>query len=229
LSPAARERIRQIGNEQLRELGLSISFNMLNPEVVRFLEELGGKRITDINETTREQIRNAIIAGTQAGDGARQLRDRVSEVFAGVSQGRAMTIARTESLMAQSFASHSAWTQSGLIAEKQFLAVIDGATRDTHLGANGQVVAVDAPFVLPDGDQGQYPGDFADAGNNINCRCAGIAVVGEPKAMSELAAHWKAAEAKRQEFENQILVATRRAFRAQESDVLTAVFSVFGP
>lgn len=228
LTPEARKVISEIGNAELAELGLSIDFNMLNPEVPRFLEKFGGDRITKINTTTRDAVRSELIEGVRAGEGIEKLRRRINGVMADATTWRARTIARTESVMAQSFASRTAWIQSGLISQKQWLSVIDGDTRDTHIDLQGQVVGVDKEFTSSDGDTGQGPGDFGLARNNINCRCAHIAVVDEPKAASELGAIWKVSEARRMEIEEAYFVAARYGFNAQERDVLIALLKYFG-
>lgn len=228
LSPQARKAISEIGNAELVELGLSINFNMLNPEVVRFLEKFGGDRITKINTTTRDAVKAELIEGVRAGEGVDKLRRRINGVMTDATTWRARTIARTESVMAQSFASRTAWVQSGLVSQKQWLSVIDGDTRDTHIDLQGQVVGVAEEFTSSDGDTGQGPGDFGLARNNINCRCAHIAVVDEPKAASELGTIWKVSEARRMEIEEAYFVSARHGFNAQERDVLIALLKYFG-
>jgi uncharacterized protein with gpF-like domain len=52
------------------------------------------------------------------------------------------------------------------------IATRDARTRDAHAFADGQVAAVDAPFVV-DGEQMTHPGaSGASAANVVNCRCA---------------------------------------------------------
>lgn len=49
---------------------------------------------------------------------------------------------------------------------------IDTRTREAHFAADGQVVALDQPFVV-DGEELDYPGDPNGSGDNvINCRCS---------------------------------------------------------
>jgi len=50
----------------------------------------------------------------------------------------------------------------------------DGRTRETHLEMEGQTVAVNEPFVTPDGYRMMFPGDNslgAPPAETINCRC----------------------------------------------------------
>jgi len=228
LTPRTKKVIKSVGNAELRKLGLSISFNMLNPKVVRFLEQYAAKRVVGINNTTRKAVRNAVVEGVKRGEGVNQLKSRIKGVFAQASTSRARTIARTESVIASSFGSREAWLQSGLVADKQWLSVIDGDTRDTHLDLQGSVVAVNELFTSSDGDQGQGPGEFALAENNINCRCASIAVVGEPKSADVCAKLWRQKEAERLAIETGYLSSAKHAFTEQERDVLEALAQIFG-
>jgi uncharacterized protein with gpF-like domain len=96
---------------------------------------------------------------------------------------RAMTIARTESggaMNAGHFATQQHLAAQGLIQGKEWVALIDGYTRDSHRAAHGQKVPADKNFVLGFGGPGHeapYPGHHGlAAGERINCRCTVISV-----------------------------------------------------
>lgn len=55
--------------------------------------------------------------------------------------------------------------------EKEWVAIMDERTRDTHYFLNGQRVPLDAYFYSYDGDKALFPGDFSNVSNNVNCRC----------------------------------------------------------
>lgn len=54
---------------------------------------------------------------------------------------------------------------------KTWLTVGDDKVRETHDYIDGTTIGIDAEFVTYDGDRAKYPGDFALAQNNANCRC----------------------------------------------------------
>ena len=61
---------------------------------------------------------------------------------------------------------------TGLRLEKVWLATNDARTRDTHRQLDGQVVPVDADFIV-NGKQMSKPGDpRGGAREVVNCRCA---------------------------------------------------------
>jgi hypothetical protein len=97
---------------------------------------------------------------------------------------RAITIARTESLSAMNKARLEAFRQgleqAGIDpsrATKEWLSSRDARVRDQHVTLDGQKVAIDQPFVAPNGDRLLTPGDRslgARASNVVNCRCSAI-------------------------------------------------------
>lgn len=56
-------------------------------------------------------------------------------------------------------------------SKKTWVTVGDDKVRETHDFLDGVTVGIDDEFVTYDGDSAQYPGDFALAQNNANCRC----------------------------------------------------------
>lgn len=61
--------------------------------------------------------------------------------------------------------------EMGIEVKKQWLATLDGKTRDTHRELDGQEAAVDEPFKV-DGMTIDFPGDpSADPALTYNCRC----------------------------------------------------------
>lgn len=83
---------------------------------------------------------------------------------------RATRIARTESTGAQNYAMQQALLSEGW-AFKEWCSGHDSRTRDEHMAADGQIVKVDAPFVVGTSNL-QFPGDPAGPARLIiNCRC----------------------------------------------------------
>lgn len=92
---------------------------------------------------------------------------------------RAETIARTEMLGSLHAAQNEALRQlvsTGKVRADQikrvWKATRDARTRDSHRGANDQVVGLNEPFVMPTGARLMHPGDPSGPPEEIvNCRC----------------------------------------------------------
>lgn len=54
---------------------------------------------------------------------------------------------------------------------KEWLTKLDDKVRMTHDYLEGERVPLGADFYTYDGDHAPYPGGFANAENNVNCRC----------------------------------------------------------
>ena len=144
----------------------------------KFTMRVGANHISDIDDTSRKQLRRVLLNGQKDGlplpQISKNIRERYSPKF---SRGRAATIARTETHSAASFANHQvgmqfAKTQPAM--QKQWIATNDVRTREAHRIANGQIVNIDSPFIVG-GRPMEYTGDpNGGAANIINCRCAVI-------------------------------------------------------
>ena len=94
--------------------------------------------------------------------------------FRGMSIANGRRIVRTESVNAANFATNeSATTLFGAQnLQKEWIAGLDGRTRDAHVAANGQRRNMNEKFTVM-GEQLNHPGDSAGSASNvINCRCA---------------------------------------------------------
>lgn len=215
-------------DEALRELGVSTSFDMRNPLVRQALDE-AGKRIHLITDTTAAALRSTLQVGVLAGEGIPELTARVAEVFNYAETYRSERIARTETVGLSNAANLSAWEQSGVVDEKEWLAIDDGRSGERHHERmDGQRVKLLETFRAPSGKTAQHPGGFGVAEEDINCRCAGRAIVLDPtksldaeqrKAMGD--AVLKA----RVKMEDALTDAFRRGFAKQREDVLAALRS----
>lgn len=106
--------------------------------------------------------------------------DRMTDAYQkNMLNNRAETIARTESLGVMSAAREEAMLQVADQTDipldtitRTWNTTMDGRERDSHHDMDGQQVGVDEPFVTPDGEELQYPGDpSASAAERIRCRC----------------------------------------------------------
>jgi hypothetical protein len=79
---------------------------------LRRIRTIAGKRVTKINETTRETIRAAIVEGVDLGEGAAQLGARIAE-SAALSPYRGELIARTETMHAWNASALETYSEEG--------------------------------------------------------------------------------------------------------------------
>lgn len=143
-------------------------------EMREYLQTVGGQKITQISETTRSDIMRIITRRAEDDQGidriARALRDQIDVV----SLARGRMISRTEVIPASNKAVDVGARQANIQLEKEWITATDGREREWHNDADGQVVDMDAAFVVK-GERLDFPGDTshgASAENVINCRCA---------------------------------------------------------
>ena len=181
LASAVADIYTAVGDTTLRRLldspgGLNVT-TAIRDAYMRLAEN----RLVLVGDDLWNEARNVLADGALQGEGYDVLRERLRETFAEngseLGEARATRIARTEVQSAVNQGSFDA--VRGLPPEsrpafKVWVATLDRRTRDAHMEADGQVVAVDAPFLV-DGEELMTPGDpVGSAGNVINCRCTAI-------------------------------------------------------
>lgn len=215
------------GQGVLEELGAQeASFDLRNPLVADVIEQSATTKIKGlVNETTRQALRDTLDAGVYAGEGIRELKQRVADTFAQAKGPRAEMIARTEVVGSSNAANLLAYELSGLVEQKEWLAVQDGASGERHHEQmDGQVRGITEAFEAPSGARAQAPGSFGEAGEDINCRCTLLPKVGDPtKGMDSVqrGAAWKAYDAKLAPWERALQGALQAGFSEQEDAVLS--------
>ena len=170
-TPFIAEAVRRAGNQSLAELGLTVDFDMDNPEVQRFIGEKTRKFSRDINKTTLEALIEELKEGFAEGESIQDLRKRINKVFDQAATYRAERIARTEIVGSSNRGALEAYKQSGIVQKKEWLTARDEKVRDSHWAADGQVKDIDEPFVLGSGVEIMYPGGDGPPGEIVNCRC----------------------------------------------------------
>lgn len=145
------------------------------------------RRILGVTETTRRQVITAVQAGYEQGKPVREIAADIRTMAPTVAKWRSHVIARTETHGAANYGSTEAAKQTGLPLRREWLAAHDLRTRTVdpligdpdeygHLQANGQIVGMDQPFLIPKRGGGteplMFPGDpNGHPGNTVNCRC----------------------------------------------------------
>lgn len=156
--------------------------------LAEYIRLYGGQAITDILETTRRQIVEAVDRGLRDGKGIEAIAKEMRERVPALARSRARVIARTETHSAAQYASIEAAKTSRFPLVKVWNSAYDQRTRDfgegdgvvdqgNHRAMNGVSVALEEPFMVPNKwgsfDPMQYPGDqAAPAYQCVNCRCA---------------------------------------------------------
>jgi hypothetical protein len=179
---AHKDTLEQAVMQFAEEIGATDPWQIEDPKVFTFLNKRES-RIRDASRRIWNDIKSAVEQGLKDGETNAQIANRVRTAFNGISKERAESIANTEVSAAYGFARDQSMQGLG-IEEKEWLASGLDSVRDSHRIADGQRVAMDAPFVVPMKDGGSeemmYPGDEdGSAENVINCKCVQVAVMRE--------------------------------------------------
>ncbi len=126
---------------------------------------------TSIPETVWNRTRAAIVQGIAAGESEAMLSARVEAAMSKYIASSAPTIARTEAHAAANGGTLTRWSDGGEVGTRTWSAVGDENTRDAHLAADGQTIALDGSYLVG-GETLDFPGDpDGSAENIIKCRC----------------------------------------------------------
>lgn len=132
------------------------------------LYESLGVDVGKLKKTISAEITRGIAAGYSYGEMAQGIA-----LMAKAPLSRARTIVRTEAGRVQEQANFDAANKAkaaGADVVKQWSAVLDGKTRDTHRELDHQIREMDKPFEIG-GKKAMYPHDFGDPAEDCNCRC----------------------------------------------------------
>lgn len=162
-----------------KETGKLIDWTLYNPNILRMTEARATFVAEKINESTANQLRQALDDGIKAGESIADIAKRVDKIYSFNQDFRAKRIAQTEIIGATNQGQLKAYEDAG-IKQKEWLTAGDEKVRDSHATMNGQVVDLHQSFTTGLGTKLGYPGDrsgLADASEVVNCRCTVIPVV----------------------------------------------------
>lgn len=126
-------------------LGLNIAYDVTNPEIKNVLDQIAN-RVTMIDDTTRQEIRDAVDRATSQGQTIDELAKNLRQSHA-FSPTRARMISRTETANAYSKGAVMAYKKSGVVSKVH---VLDGTDFDDACrAANGQTWELDYAFAHP--------------------------------------------------------------------------------
>ncbi len=127
-----------------------------------------GVDVTQLKKRIASEITRGIASSMLYDEIARNIKNA-----SGISLRRAKTITRTEAGRVQEQAHYDSAQKAksvGADVVKQWSAIRDAKTRDSHRMLDGQIREVDEPFEV-NGHKGMHPHDFGVAEEDINCRC----------------------------------------------------------
>lgn len=161
------------------EIGIS-PWQITDPRIASVLQEKVIK-ITGINTRFREQLRQSMIDGIDAGETVTELSQRVRNEFNfAATPSRTLTIARTETAQTASTVRNINMIGEG-VKQQQWITAGDEHVRDSHVvfgGAGPQDIGFNFCSLVGEPGELLYPSDMAGpAGEVINCRCVATAVV----------------------------------------------------
>ena len=124
-----------------------------------------------------EEVRSELQDGITKGETMDELAKRIRVAFKGIDEGRAMTIATTETTVAYEVGRDMTFKAAG-VQWTQWLVSGLGNSRHSHQAADKQIREMGTPFDVG-GFQLMFPGDpTAPPQEVINCNCVRIAVAG---------------------------------------------------
>ncbi len=154
-----------------------------------YLEQRSELFTGPVQETTRDQVMSTLdeIVDPDAltiDGGIDRMASELEDELEGLTESRALTIARTEVVSGSNYATQAAAEKhsadTGVTMVKEWIATLDSRVRRppesvyNHLAPDEQTVPLDSFFVVS-GEKLQFPGDVtmgASPGNTINCRCS---------------------------------------------------------
>lgn len=148
--------------EQFQLSLFGIDFNLLNPEASQYLLNYGSSLISEVSETTKEEVTKITLAGLTEGLSWSKIASNIHFAFRGFSARRAKLIAVTEVGNAFQEGNLTLAKQSGGDVEKSWLTVEDDRVSELcRINQNAGWIPINEEF--PSGHQRplRFPG----------CRC----------------------------------------------------------
>jgi hypothetical protein len=148
-------------------------------EMVNYFRLIGGTKVTGIDDTTRNIVKNLLanILGQNLSrrDQAKLFEQSLNDPA--FNRARSLVIARTESTTAANFGINMGAESSDYEVVKFWINTKDKRTRLSHLAMTQDRIGLNQPFLVLDPKTNEvtemmYPGDVAaPAKEVVNCRC----------------------------------------------------------
>ncbi|MGM8212626.1 phage minor head protein [Virgibacillus sp. W0430] len=169
-----------LSNEVKSDLGFSILDRKLVEKAIKNpLDRVGFLQRNRDNQARltrqlREQLAQGLIQGEAYSATVKRIKRRMD-----VGATNVMRIAQTENHRVRQVGkldSLEEGAEAGITLKKQWLATVDGSTRESHQDLDGVTIDIDADFEGEEGS-GPAPGMLGSAEEDINCRCDMIEIV----------------------------------------------------
>lgn len=216
-----------VGVNQANEL-LGVSLDLTESAAAKEFLAAKELKITGVNDTTREQIREALYKGLDGGLSNDDLADNIVDIF-DFAKSRARTIARTETASSSNTGRVLSFKENGA-TKHAWLTAEDDRVRETHAEIDGEEVDIGENFPVVDLE---YPGDPQGAAEEvINCRCVTVPVFSDAEAKSfvvgfikgktleQRAVIWRKMIAGPAMVEREFTSRLKKYFRRQQANVL---------
>lgn len=132
-----------------------------------FLDETVSLREEEVLETTRDRIRNTILAVLALGGGIKEIQAGIAKLYERDIPIRSRAISQTEVITAGNAGATFAALTVGAV-RKEWIAVMDNRTRDSHREVDGEIQPIGSNY----SNGLRFPGDpLGSAAETINCRC----------------------------------------------------------
>jgi len=173
LQPYQLNALETAGTEAVAEVGVDITFNLVDPAVIQFIKdrEIGLKTVAKTNWTA---LRGSLADGYKQGETIRQLSERVGE-FRDTVDWRAERIARTETIGCANRGGYEGYKQAGMPGKKWIHTRGTENPREAHEALAGQgPIPIGQDFVSALGGSGPCPGSLGPQ-DDISCSCTLVA------------------------------------------------------
>lgn len=175
--PFIKESVKKAGQKAIDKIGVDLLFNVNNPRVDILIDQFQN-RLSKVNNTTYNNIKEIIRQAYDEGWSTAQLEQEIRDLYSNFSKVRSTRIAMTEMNGVVNGGSFEGYREAG-VENKEWMTA-PGANYPRHEeydGLDGQIVPVDQPFVVG-GALMMYPGDPDGPPEEvINCHCTFAAVV----------------------------------------------------
>lgn len=171
--PIVADLIKRHGENIFQILGMSPDeFADTSQNIREFLSKEGLKFAQEVNETTKEKIKEAIQAGIDEGEGFDKIRSRIEDFFEASEKNRAISITRTEVAKSSNFGTLEGFEQSGVVEGKEWFTAEDERVCEICEPLHGEIVEIDGNFRGDD-----LFGRVEAPPAHVSCRCVLLPVI----------------------------------------------------
>jgi len=151
----------------------------MTPEQDAKLKDMIFKSGTKVSETTLETVEKMIMTANAENWTVAEFAQNLSDKISDLGPWKARLWARTESVKVDNYGAVEGFKETEFVEKKGWMCSFVPASRDSHMAADGQEVALDDDFNI-DGKPMAFPGDPKGGVENCaNCLCGTYPVVGE--------------------------------------------------